>query len=76
MYNLNVNFLVYKKAINKMKNKLKFFHIDEIGNAPWERNFRRVMPPDNILGAQTRSNKKSAGTLKNTNSNNLWRLAL
>ena len=59
-----------------MLNILEFFKKDNISDPPWERNFRRVMPPDNILGAQTRSNKKSAGTLKNANSNNLWRLAL
>ena len=41
--------------------KLKFDK-DDISNPPWERNFRRVIPPCSILGAQTRGNKKSAGS--------------
>ena len=59
-----------------MLNILEFFKKDNISDPPWERNFRRVMPPDNILGAQTRSNKKSADTLKNADSDNWGILAL
>ena len=55
---------------------MNWFKKYDIGEPPWERNFRRVMPPDSILGVQTRSNKKSVGTLKNADSNDLWRLAL
>ena len=61
------------EVIDRIKD---FFNQDDIGEPPWERNFSRVMSPDSILGAQTRSNKKSAGTLKNVNSNNIWRIAL
>ena len=58
-------------------NIMKFYRKkDEIGEPPWERNFRRVMPPDDILWAQTRSNKKSAETLQNADSDNLGRLVL
>ena len=52
---------------NTVKNFLKLLKRDEIGEPPWERNFRRVMPPDSILGARTRSNKKSAETHKGVN---------
>ena len=59
-----------------MKNLFNFIISNNIGEPPWERNFSRVMPPCSILGAQTRSDKKSAETLKNADSNSLWRMAL